>query len=408
MEESKSLLKKSLDFVQGCCSPKHEMTTSNDRKVICYYGSWSVYRPGLGKFDISHIDSSLCTHLIYAFAGLGESGQVKVLDPWNDLPDGGGKDGYRKFNALRKDNPELKTMIGMGGWNEGSSKYSSLAANETTREKFADNVVEFLKKYGFNGFDLDWEYPCQRGGSPSDKENFVQLLKTLRKRFDRESVPLVLSAAVASAEISAGKSYDISSVCESLDFVNVMCYDLHGSWDKKTGVNAPLYPGSWETDFEKKLNVDSCIQYWLSQGAPAEKLVLGVPFYGRGFTLANASQSSGIGAPAYSGSEPGPYTREAGMLGYNEILEDIAKGWQVHFQEEQKVPYAVHGNQWVGYDDERSLKDKTDYIKKHGLGGAMAWSIETDDFLGTAGKKYPLLNVLHRELRGDGATYYTD
>lgn len=83
--------------------------------------------------------------MIYAFAGLGESGEVRVLDPWNDLPDGGGKDGYRKFNALRKDNPKLKTMIGMGGWNEGSSKYSSLAASEPMREKFADNVVKFLK-----------------------------------------------------------------------------------------------------------------------------------------------------------------------------------------------------------------------------------------------------------------------
>lgn len=119
----------------------------------------------------------------------------------------------------------------------------------------------FQQKYGFNGFDLDWEYPCQRGGSLSDKENFVQLLKTLRKRFDRESEPLVLSAAVASAEFSASKSYDIREVCESLDFVNVMCYDLHGSWDKKTGVNAPLYPGSWETDFEKKLNVVS-VEYF--------------------------------------------------------------------------------------------------------------------------------------------------
>ncbi|XP_014233442.1 acidic mammalian chitinase-like [Trichogramma pretiosum] len=372
---------------------------SSNHRIVCYYGSWSVYRPDAGKFDVSFIDPHLCTHLVYTFVGIQEDGEVHILDPWNDLPDNGGKDGFRKFNDLKKDNPALKTMVAIGGWNEGSSKYSHVAKSEALREKFADNAVAFVKKYGFDGFDMDWEYPCQRGGCSDDKKNFVLLLRALRRRFSQEN--LILSAAVASAEFSAEKSYEIEQVVKELDFVNVMCYDLHGAWDKKTGINAPLYAGSWENESEKKLNVDACIDYWLSQGAPAAKINLGVPFYGRGFTLAD-SQVNGIGATAWSPSNAGPYTREAGMLGYNEILEKLKSGdWSVHRSDEQRVPYAVSGNQWVGYDDEQSLQEKAEYIKKRALGGVMIWSIETDDFRGTCGDKFPLLSTFNKHLLKD-------
>lgn len=113
--------------------------------MVCYYGSWSVYRPGAGKFDISHIEPSLCTHLIYAFAGLSEAGEMRSLDPWNDLPDNYGKDGFGRFNGLRKSSPGLKTMLALGGWNEGSAKYSRVAADEGLRAKFVDSAVKFVK-----------------------------------------------------------------------------------------------------------------------------------------------------------------------------------------------------------------------------------------------------------------------
>ena len=93
-------------------------------KIVCYFGSWSVYRPLIGRFEIDNIDARLCTHLIYTFVGLSEDGNIKVLDPWQDLPNDYGKDGFGRFNALRTQNPSLKTLIAIGGWNEGSIKYS--------------------------------------------------------------------------------------------------------------------------------------------------------------------------------------------------------------------------------------------------------------------------------------------
>jgi len=146
-------------------------------------------------------------------------------------------------------------LIAIGGWNEGSAKYSAVVANPTTRANFVKNAVDFVLKHGFDGFDLDWEYPNQRGGNPADVKNYISLLKELRTEFDKHG--LILSAAVAAAETSASLSYDIAEMSKYLHFINVMAYDLHGAWEKTTGHNAPLYAHKGETGNNLKLNVVS-------------------------------------------------------------------------------------------------------------------------------------------------------
>lgn len=369
------------------------VTARAEYKVVCYFGSWAVYRPGAGKYDISYIDPTLCTHMIYTFVGLGHDDTVKVLDPWQDLPDEYGKDGFGRFNKLRQLNPDVKTMIAIGGWNEGSAKYSEVVANPTRRATFVNSVVKFLDKYGFDGFDVDWEYPNQRGGKPRDKENYVTLLKELKEKFAERGY--LLSAAVGAAETSASQSYNIAAMSKYLDFINLMSYDLHGAWEATTGINAPLYARKGDSANNAKLTVDASIKYWLEQGAPAEKLILGVPFYGRAFTLQNKDQH-GIGAPTTGPGVAGPFTREKGMLGYNEICSG---DWTIVFDEEQRTPYAYNEYQWVGFDNVKSLTEKAEYVKTHGLGGAMVWSIETDDFQGACGEEYALLKTLNHVLR---------
>nr|XP_012227656.1 PREDICTED: chitinase-3-like protein 1 isoform X1 [Linepithema humile] len=370
----------------------------SDKKIVCYFGSWAVYRPGDGKFDISYIQPNLCTHLIYTFVGISEQGDIRVLDAWQDLPDNWGKDAFGRFNKLREQSPETKTLIAIGGWNEGSARYSAVVGNPTLRARFVQNAVDFVLKYNFDGFDLDWEYPNQRGGKPEDIQNFVLLTKEMKEAFQKHG--LILSAAVAAAETSASLSYDIAQISKYLDFINIMAYDLHGAWEKQTGHNAPLYPRKGESGNDLKLNVDASVRYWLDSGCPPEKLILGVPFYGRAFTLADKSQT-GLGAPAKGPGAAGPYTREGGMLGYNEICDFFKQGgWTVVRHEEHRTPYAYKGDQWFGYDDVISLTEKTKYINSLNLGGAMLWSIETDDFRGNCGEKYPLLKTLYAGLRG--------
>ncbi|CAG2179215.1 unnamed protein product [Oppiella nova] len=126
--------------------------------------------------------------------------------------------------------------------------------------------------------------------------------------------------------------------------------------------------------------------------------VLGIPFYGRTFTLATP-QNNSFNAPTTGPGGAGPYTRSIGHLGYNEICEN--KSWDTKCCDKRMAPYAVNGNQWVGYDNEQSIKAKVEFIKSKGLGGAMVWAIETDDFRDVCGSgKYPLLNAINNALKG--------
>ncbi|XP_013781598.1 chitinase-3-like protein 1 [Limulus polyphemus] len=368
----------------------------HDYKVVCYFGSWAVYRPGDGKFKISDIDPFICTHLIYGFTGLGPDNKIRILDPFNDVADNYGKAAYYHFNALKKINVNLKTLIAIGGWNEGSVKYSNMAANPASRKVFIDSVVQFLKQYKFDGLDLDWEYPAARGGKPEDKQNFVTLIREIKNEFNKYG--FLLTAAVSAGKHFIGPAYDVPQVSNYLDFINVMCYDYHGGWETFTGHNAPLYPRPDDNELNQILNVNFSINYWISQGAARNKLILGMGLYGRSFTLSSASNTS-LGAPAPQRGEAGPYTREKGSLGYNEICESqMREPWTIVQDPYYMAPYAYKGRQWVGYDDVESIKRKVRYAKVMGLGGGMVWSIETDDFTGKCHtQRYPLLQAINEE-----------
>uniref|UniRef100_A0A1B0C7Z1 Putative chitotriosidase-1 n=1 Tax=Lutzomyia longipalpis TaxID=7200 RepID=A0A1B0C7Z1_LUTLO len=326
-----------------------------EKKIVCYHGTWSYYRQGNGKFGVAQIDPFLCTHLVYTFFGISSEGGIRILDPYLDLDENYGLGNIRKFNELKKVNPKLKTIAGVGGWNEGSVTFSQVVNDPRKRQNFVKNSLEFLKKYNFNGLDVDWEYPAQRGGNQEkDKEAYTLLLKELSEFLHPKGYSL--SAAVASAEFSAKISYNIAEVSKYLDFIGVMTYDLHGSWDPKIGNNAPLYAGSWEqTELEKQLNVDAAIKYWLSNGGAPEKLLLGVPLYGRGFAICSVLHKD---------------------------------------------------DQWIGFDDEKSIKFKSNYVNSHNLGGVIVWSIETDDFRGFCGRgTFPLLKELNASLLGNNHTW---
>ncbi|XP_053686883.1 chitinase-3-like protein 1 [Sabethes cyaneus] len=369
-------------------------------KIVCYVGTWAVYRPGRGGFGIEHIDPFLCTHLMYSFFGINEDGTLRIIDPYLDLEENWGRGHIKRFNALKAVNPALKTIAAVGGWNEGSVKFSNVAGKPALRQRFIQDAVAFCRKYDFDGVDLDWEYPAQRGGNEAnDKENHALWLEEMRKVFDRKG--LLLSAAVASAEFSSGTSYDIPRVAAALHFINVMTYDMHGAWENTCGLNAPLYGGPADvSELQKQLNVNASIHYWLSQGAPKEKLVLGIPLYGRSFTLANPAVTD-IGAAVTGPGMAGQYSREPGVLGYNEFCElRQQEQWKIWFSDEQQAYYATKGNQWLGFEDKNSLALKMKFLLDLDLGGAMVWSLESDDFHGLCStERYPLMNVIYAALR---------
>ncbi|ERL88103.1 hypothetical protein D910_05492 [Dendroctonus ponderosae] len=348
----------------------------NEKNIYCYFESWTIYRPGNGKFDIENIDTSLCTHIAFTFLGVEEDGSLNILDPWESDPDG--LNGFQRLVNLKSQNSKLKVLASLGGWNEGSEKYSKVVADPTKRAVLVNAVLNFLGKYGFDGLDFDWEYPSRRDSDdPEDKPNFVLMLRELKTAF--KPYGYLLSAAVNSAKRNIDTSYDVPALSEILDFINVMAYDFHGAFDDYVGHHTLLYSSEIDALYNNSdWNIDDGVKYWISSGADPAKMNFGIATYARTFTLADPSNAS-LYANITEGGLAGPYTRSLGVLGYNEICETYPNAEDI-WDDVQKVPHLVIGDQWIGYDNEKSIGIKVDYALEKNLGGFMVWSFDTDDF----------------------------
>ncbi|XP_070161615.1 uncharacterized protein [Polyergus mexicanus] len=376
-----------------------------ERKIVCYYTNWSVYRPGTAKFSPQNINPYLCTHLIYAFGGFTKDNALKPFDKYQDIEKGG----YAKFTGLKTYNKNLKTLLAIGGWNEGSSRFSPMVADPARRREFVKNAVKFLRQNHFDGLDLDWEYPAFRdGGKPRDKDNYANLVQELYEEFERESSKtgrpkLLLSMAVPAGIEYIDKGYDVPRLNEYLDFINLLSYDYHSAYEPAVNHHSPLHPleEDNEYNYDAELTIDYTISHLLEKGASADKIILGIPTYGRSYTLFN-EEATDLGSPADGPGVEGDATREKGYLAYYEICENIAESdkWVV-VQPNPKAmgPYAFNGNQWVGYDDEDIVRLKARYVNEKKLGGIMFWSIDNDDFRGKChDRPYPLIEAAKEAL----------
>ncbi|KAM6217320.1 chitinase-3-like protein 1 [Rhynchocyon petersi] len=353
-------------------------------KLVCYYTSWSQYREGNARCFPDDIDPFLCTHIIYSFANISNN-EIDTWE-WNDVTL------YDTLNSLKKSNPNLKTLLSVGGWNFGSKRFSKIASNTQSRRTFIESVPPFLRTHGFDGLDLAWLYPGRR-----DKMHLTSLIKEMKAEFAKEAQSgtkqLLLSAAVSAGKVALDNGYDVSEISQHLDFINLMTYDFHGAWDQTTGHHSPLFRGQADASPDRFSNTDYAVGYILRMGAPANKLVMGIPTFGKSFTLASAN--SGIGAPTSGPGIAGRFTKEEGTLAYYEICEFL-QGATVRRILGQQVPYATKGNQWVGYDDQESIKTKVEYLKSRQLVGAMVWALDLDDFRGSFCKnqRFPLTGTI--------------
>nr|QLG00092.1 chitinase 4 [Sogatella furcifera] len=362
------------------------------KKVVCYYGSWAAYRKPPVAYQIEDIPVNLCTHVVYSFLGVDENTwKIKFLDPNIDVD----KKGFERFTGLKSKNPGLKTLIAVGGGAEGPKKYSQLASSKERRDTFIRSLVDFIRQYGFSGCDMDWEYP-----GAGDKENFVALMREMRAAFQPEW-EITMAVTVNPQHVRDG--YNVAELCQLTNAVHVMTYDMRGNWAGFADVHSPLYPRPRDPPEYAKFNVQDGMALWQSQGCPADKLVVGVPCYGQTFTLTpgNNDYNPGTAAIKYQGGAPGPYSNWPGQKFYYEICTDIQKnGWTEAWADVAFCPYAYKGDQWVGFDNPRSMQMKMNFIKEKGYGGAMLWAIDQDDFTGMCGPKNPLLTIVSNNMRG--------
>lgn len=336
-----------------------------ERIIVGYYAAWTAN----SGFTPIQIDATRLTHINYAFANIGPDLRIELgypeLDPFN----------MSQLYSLKQVYPHLKTLISVGGWT-WSDRFSDVALTERSRRIFSDSCVDFIKRHGFDGVDIDWEYPVNGGlptnvRRPEDRHNFTLLLQALREALDAQGqmdgVHYLLTIAGGSGDYYP-QNVELSEIARYLDFANIMTYDIYGTWDAFTDFNAPLYLNNDITN-HFKWSVDSAVREWYAAGFPLKKLVLGIPFYGYIYSSVN-DFNFGLYQP-FNGANSIPYSQVAANY-----LD--APGYIRYFHPESMVPWLFNGSVFISYDDPESIRYKTDYIKANDLAGAMIWDLSGD------------------------------
>lgn len=293
-----------------------------DKIVVAYVTSWSEEMP----------NPTWVTHINYAFGHVSDRHNGVLIDNEARLD---------SILTLKKEHPELKVLLSIGGW--GSGGFSEMAADARLRRAFAWDCRRKIWDKGLDGIDIDWEYPgCGDAGisfSEQDKENYTLMMKEIRTAIGPRKI---LSQAV----VSSAEYIDLRAVEKYVDYTNIMAYDM----GTPPHHNAPLY----HSDMVDGMTVAQSVGKFQLRGVPASKLVLGIPFYGRGIT------------------------------GFQEVKcteADALSGYTAKWDDDAKVPYLTdrQGNMVYSYDNARSVSLKCQYAVEQHLKGVMIWSYDGDD-----------------------------
>ncbi|WP_291287531.1 glycosyl hydrolase family 18 protein [Flavobacterium sp.] len=429
---------------------------NHNKKVVGYYAQWAIY----GRdFNVSKIDASKLTHLNYSFYGTSydpahpENTKLQCLDTYADFEhmeggipwDAPVKGNFYDLKKLKEKYPHLKILISVGGWTKGQD-LSPIAASPVARAALAADMVKFMTTYPFiDGFDIDWEYPLSGGTDgteilngatvppqkyhPDDNKNLVYLLKAMRQAMPNKLITIAAGNNVRNVSkqylgpnnrAQYGMTEDISTYC---DYITFFGYDFGGNWFDKTCYNAPLYASGNTNDplygaTQSESLDELTTQYLNVVGIPANKLIMGIPFYGKKFDhVANDGTNPNlpglfVDAPrdvlsACKNAQPPLGTWDTGApcenSGSIEICDLVgnavttphpyldpntmmvtptaaAAGWVRYFDNTTKVPYLYNSKlkQFISYEDKQSIDLKAKYIASKNLAGGMVWELSQD------------------------------
>lgn len=272
---------------------------------------------------------------------------------------------------IRTVNPEIRIVLSIGGWSAGG--FSEAASTAEGRERFADTAAKLVKKYGLDGIDVDWEYPCISiagiAASPEDKENFTLLLAETRKALDALGDRHYTLSIAGGGDGYYTRCTNLGEASRYLDYVQLMSYDLRGGFTVQTGHHTNLY--SNQADLSNS-STDEGVRLYLEAGVPAEKLIVGAAFYSR-LWKGVPDVNHGWMQMAQTTGGYGP--------DFTELKESYINknGFVRYWDDEAKAPYLYDGDTFISYDDEQSLLEKVQYVNERGLGGIMYWEYSTDE-----------------------------
>ena len=402
----------------------------NMTKIIGYFPEWGIY-DGHDNYAPASVPFDKVTHVNYAFATI-KDGVIAHFDTYAALEvthseawDSPYKGNLGQFKKLKKDFPHLSFMISIGGWTQ-SGNFHDIASTQATRDRFASSVIQYIREYNIDGVDIDWEFPgayreadladnTNDQGTPkaddSEKETFTLLLKTLRTHLDKASQEdgkyYQLSAAV-SAGFDAIDFIEPLKYEKYLDFINIMTYDMHGAWDSHTNHQSALYANSKAVD---NFNIHAVVQKFEALGVDKRKLIIGTPFYSRGWkgvALSSADDTlPGLFAQADGGAN-GVWDGgvAAGVSPYTTMLElEKDSSFVKYYDEEAMAPYLYSQEkaEMYTYEDKQSLGAKVSYVKENHLGGMIIWELSGDAPNGSSDQ---LLDVMYQGFYPNGIEGY--
>ncbi|MGL4826506.1 MAG: glycosyl hydrolase family 18 protein [Vibrionaceae bacterium] len=278
----------------------------------------------------------------------------------------------------------VKVMASIGGWSM-SKHFPEMAADPVKKARFLADIDRLLA-LGFDGIDIDWEYPGAGGmnftGSDADYANFEQLMEDIRGKIG----PDRLLTAAFKASKSALEGFNWPRLVASMDHFNMMTYDLNGGWSEITGHNSPLYPYP-EEEFAE-LTIED-LRRWMvdEKGIPSEKINMGAAFYGRGVQTSESVAYLGaptekrevnfeVDGPGVSAVDLTNWGMFEGQPNYNYLIKQT--NWQHMWDDNAKVPYAVKGKFFLSYDDPKAMREKAQYVVDNNLSGLIIWQVHGD------------------------------
>ncbi|GJY60624.1 acidic mammalian chitinase-like protein [Tanacetum coccineum] len=345
----------------------HILASSLDEGLLQDQGVRAAYWYSLAGYPASSVDTSYFSHIYYAFILPSPTTYELDITP-DDV-----KKLLEFVNSSGSWNPPCKIMlsIGGGGGKKLSNIFSQMASQEYSRASFINSTIKVARDYNFDGIDLDWESPS----SKLDMSNLGMLFKEWRQALENEAsmtgnTRLILTSAVYYASTmpydGEPRSYPIPEITQYVDWINPMCYDYHGDWENFTGLHSALY------DPNSNLNTDFGIKSWIQAGVPPKQIVMGLPLYGRTWSLQDPNINT-VGAPT-TGTGPGN-----GTLVYSQVVDfNRENNATIVFDNTRISFYSYAGDSWISYEDVRSIEPKVKYARDQALGGYFFWALGQD------------------------------
>lgn len=416
-----------------------------DAKIFCYYDTRATLKEGLAKMTPADIEPALmsCTHLIYGYAGINaDNYKIAPLisnEEW-DLNVGL----YKQITFLKTKYPNLKVLLSVGGDADGGpEKYMQLLESSTARIAFTNSVNVVLKTYGFDGLDLAFQFPKMKpkkvrsavgsvwhsfkktigvAGNPVDenseehKAQFSELISELKISFRLDNYQFGITIL---PNVNATLYVDVPKIKNNVDYVTISPFDVYTPTRNPKEADYPA-PTLSVTDRNIEENVDAQASYLIDNQLPANKVVVGVPTYGRAWKIGKDATITGTPPVEANGeAAEGIQTRTPGLLSYGEICDKIQNSMNKDLKGEdaplKKVsdPTKRYGTyayrladendengMWVGFEDPESAGNKASFVRGKGFGGIALFDLTLEDSRGTcSGIKFPILNKIKEKLR---------